>query len=495
MSGIGAAAAASGSDVQVIDLYAPFSSVESIEAAVESGQLNTAALSDLILRSEQILSLLREETDLLERNAAQTTPIPDAANIPTNIPTLPGAPAPGLGLLSIDERSDLVNAEFELYRQRRETAMRSGERELLHHRAQLEDADLAATEARVQLIDLQRELGLNVGTDEMPSSPVAPQTALVVRKFFEDHAKQQETHTERLRAKAKTLRATLSKQDQHHRSRGELGDALQAIDFDQLKIENQQFLERIEEKNAELVKLKVSTGLTVHEMNLTNESLVHVTADQQWLKKEIAAREAHLGRIQSESSTVESERSQASRTHRALVQQHSSVRVPKVSAYLAVKVEQDALERATANWHRKVDIAEGQRKVLRSQLREAATMGLISQDALSAIGPAPKLDLPPRPPKGFILGVPEEGGGGLMWRRRVAASVCSSCVSCRYRALCASCDSAVPSTAYPHPIFAVSQAVPPSHTRSSCSRLSRAGIASRKCARRSHTAVRTAPQS
>lgn len=35
------------------------------------------------------------------------------------------------------------------------------------------------------------------------------------------------------------------------------------IDFDQLKIENQQYLERIEEKNKELLQLKLTTGKTV----------------------------------------------------------------------------------------------------------------------------------------------------------------------------------------------------------------------------------------
>lgn len=35
------------------------------------------------------------------------------------------------------------------------------------------------------------------------------------------------------------------------------------VDFDQLKIENQQYLERIDAKNKELLQLKLSTGKTV----------------------------------------------------------------------------------------------------------------------------------------------------------------------------------------------------------------------------------------
>jgi predicted house-cleaning NTP pyrophosphatase (Maf/HAM1 superfamily) len=38
---------------------------------------------------------------------------------------------------------------------------------------------------------------------------------------------------------------------------------LHVIDFDQLKIENQQYLEKIEERNNELLRLKLTTGKTV----------------------------------------------------------------------------------------------------------------------------------------------------------------------------------------------------------------------------------------
>lgn len=38
---------------------------------------------------------------------------------------------------------------------------------------------------------------------------------------------------------------------------------LHLVDFDQLKIENQQYMEKIEERNSELLRLKLSTSRTV----------------------------------------------------------------------------------------------------------------------------------------------------------------------------------------------------------------------------------------
>jgi hypothetical protein len=46
-----------------------------------------------------------------------------------------------------------------------------------------------------------------------------------------------------------------------------MGDILHAIDFDQLQIENKQYLAKIEERNAELIKLKVTAGNTIQNLN------------------------------------------------------------------------------------------------------------------------------------------------------------------------------------------------------------------------------------
>ena len=46
-----------------------------------------------------------------------------------------------------------------------------------------------------------------------------------------------------------------------------MGEVLHAIDFEQLKIENAQYLQKIEERNAALLKLKVTAGKTIQKWN------------------------------------------------------------------------------------------------------------------------------------------------------------------------------------------------------------------------------------
>lgn len=46
-----------------------------------------------------------------------------------------------------------------------------------------------------------------------------------------------------------------------------MGDALHDVDFQQLKIENAQFLETIDTRNQELIQLKLSSGTTQQVLN------------------------------------------------------------------------------------------------------------------------------------------------------------------------------------------------------------------------------------
>ena len=49
---------------------------------------------------------------------------------------------------------------------------------------------------------------------------------------------------------------------------------LRQVDFDQLKIENQQFLDRIEEKNNTMIQLKLLAGRSLHELNQQKRKLL-----------------------------------------------------------------------------------------------------------------------------------------------------------------------------------------------------------------------------
>ena len=63
-----------------------------------------------------------------------------------------------------------------------------------------------------------------------------------------------------MRKKKNKLQAELKEKE-------ELGEVLHEVDFKQLKIENKQYIEKIDEKNAEMIKLKKMVGMVTQTLN------------------------------------------------------------------------------------------------------------------------------------------------------------------------------------------------------------------------------------
>jgi hypothetical protein len=68
---------------------------------------------------------------------------------------------------------------------------------------------------------------------------------------------------EKVNLKNNTYKAAISKLEAQLAHKEEMGEVLHLVDFDQLKIENQQHMEMIESKNKELLTIKLLTGKTV----------------------------------------------------------------------------------------------------------------------------------------------------------------------------------------------------------------------------------------
>ncbi len=75
--------------------------------------------------------------------------------------------------------------------------------------------------------------------------------------YFEQKIKSKDAQIEKLKVKNLSLKTQCQKMEVQLQHKEEIGEVFLPIDFDQLKIENQQYMEKIEERNNELLKLKV----------------------------------------------------------------------------------------------------------------------------------------------------------------------------------------------------------------------------------------------
>jgi hypothetical protein len=257
----------------------------------------------------------------------------------------------------LEDKHTILAAEQESLKQERLRNAHNADdaRDMLH--ATVEEAQNRVKEIKLEMAFFKRE----VVNDKVPS-------AEKLTKYFEEAPANKEQHFRKLKEKIAVMQQQVQKSQQQIRQREDTSEAFHTIDFDQLKIENHQFNERIEQKNLELVELKGTTTRTVQALNSFTDKLNAYTTEQSTLRRDLKSRMEYVDKLQRDIDSARKEATQAQRKNTALKIQHEAVKVPKVEDYIAQKAEMFELEKAALNWRRKVEIAAGHVAVMKQQM-------------------------------------------------------------------------------------------------------------------------------
>lgn len=80
--------------------------------------------------------------------------------------------------------------------------------------------------------------------------------SILSHRFIEEWLKMVDITMEQIRLKTTTIKCQIRKVKLQLKQRKELGEALRAVDFEQLNIENQVCIRKIDEKNQYLLEMK-----------------------------------------------------------------------------------------------------------------------------------------------------------------------------------------------------------------------------------------------
>jgi hypothetical protein len=105
----------------------------------------------------------------------------------------------------------------------------------------------------------------------------------------------------KLRNRAKKLSHDINDRDKKK-------DGMHLIDFEQLKIENTNLNEKIEERNEDLLKLRKKATTTIHVLTHVKEKLEFVKLENQQLHKQVAQVEEQLSSLRDKLAQVKKER-------------------------------------------------------------------------------------------------------------------------------------------------------------------------------------------
>merc|ERR1712196_67748 len=232
---------------------------------------------------------------------------------------------------------------------------------------EMEETDVRISEIKKDAYEFKRDIV--TGAENFRTGKTIAEKAV---RYMEEKLRAKGAMAEKLRLKNMTLKSQIQKMEGQLQQKEDMGEVLHVIDFDQLKIENQQYLEKIEDRNNELLRLKLTTGNTVQVLNSLKHKLHNLTAESEWLKRETTTRKESLAKISDEITRVEQEKEQAARLDRKLKrEEYTESNMPQVLDYVQQKAEAYELERNLNAWKRKVDIAEMELRRYASMARKA----------------------------------------------------------------------------------------------------------------------------
>ncbi|KAK2141456.1 hypothetical protein LSH36_1095g00096 [Paralvinella palmiformis] len=255
--------------------------------------------------------------------------------------------------LSAEQKCDIALREIEEYREELEKLHEESERIMDNFKAIMEECDLRLAEMKKASYEFERDVvkgSINPRTNKVIAEKVV--------RYLEDKLRARGTLIEKLRLKNATLKVQKKKLHMQLKQKEEMGEVLHEVDFNQLKIENQQYIEKIDERNQDLLRLKLMAGNTLQVLNSYKKKLHYFTLQSEQLKSEITSRNDLLSRIDSETHTVEEERAAAEKINRKLRQHLADYRVPDVMVYVKEKADLYELKKKVRTWERKVEIAE-----------------------------------------------------------------------------------------------------------------------------------------
>ncbi|XP_019888107.1 coiled-coil domain-containing protein 113 [Ooceraea biroi] len=139
-------------------------------------------------------------------------------------------------------------------------------------------------------------------------------------RFIEEWLKVLDIIMERIRLKIITLKSQIQKVNLQLKHRKEFGEALRAIDFEQLNIENQDCIRRIEEKNQYLLEMKRITGRYSIALTKHKEKLGGLISTVNEVRNKIASKNKKITKLQSDQTMMQIEIEKMEEQHKSITE-------------------------------------------------------------------------------------------------------------------------------------------------------------------------------
>ncbi|XP_035754717.1 coiled-coil domain-containing protein 113 [Egretta garzetta] len=256
--------------------------------------------------------------------------------------------------LTVEQKYELAERELTEMKDEIEKMSEDLGQTLQNLEAAIEEADVWWTDVKKAISDFEKDI---ISTISSKTGSIIASEKLL--RYMEEKNRQRDLLREKLRLKNYLLKDYKQKLQQQVRQKEQMGETLHEVRLQQLQVRNAQYQEKIDEKNQELLQLKLTSGKTVQVLSFYRRKLQDAMEMSTSLMKDISQRKELLEKIEREAALVEEQRAEAeSSVNRQLRKQLSDYGVPSVLSYVRKKMAVTDLENSLKAWERKVAIVE-----------------------------------------------------------------------------------------------------------------------------------------
>ncbi|KFP19708.1 Coiled-coil domain-containing protein 113, partial [Egretta garzetta] len=249
--------------------------------------------------------------------------------------------------LTVEQKYELAERELTEMKDEIEKMSEDLGQTLQNLEAAIEEADVWWTDVKKAISDFEKDI---ISTISSKTGSIIASEKLL--RYMEEKNRQRDLLREKLRLKNYLLKDYKQKLQQQVRQKEQMGETLHEVRLQQLQVRNAQYQEKIDEKNQELLQLKLTSGKTVQVLSFYRRKLQDAMEMSTSLMKDISQRKELLEKIEREAALVEES------VNRQLRKQLSDYGVPSVLSYVRKKMAVTDLENSLKAWERKVAIVE-----------------------------------------------------------------------------------------------------------------------------------------
>ncbi|XP_018306894.1 coiled-coil domain-containing protein 113 [Mycetomoellerius zeteki] len=300
-------------------------------------------------RTSPVMSASGSLVNVRDKDSASVASVTPSRHV---TPSLLTARAPSGGTkITYMHRIEMVNTEIRELQKKIEKIEQTSTKKKIYLRARMEENQISIREIFKNREEFEENV-VQKGIDSIMRKIPAEKFI----RFIEDSLKVVDIITEQIRLKMATTKCQIRKVKLQLRHRKELGEALRVIDFEQLNIENQICVQKIDEKNQYLLEMKRIAGRYNITLSKYKEKVDGLMLIMNEVRNKIVSKKQEIVKLQSEQIATKIEIDKEEKQLKSIMKLINNFEIPSVIDSIKLRMKLQELQKIHKRLSRRREI-------------------------------------------------------------------------------------------------------------------------------------------